>query len=53
MERGFERGERRQRGSTETTKAVTYADHGIADQAVFRGITAAVTSKGPEQALAP
>ena len=39
--------------SDETTKAVADADHGIADQAVFRGITAAVTSKGPEQALAP
>jgi hypothetical protein len=32
-------GERRQRGSTETTKAVADADHGIADQAAFRGIT--------------
>jgi hypothetical protein len=31
-------GERGQRGSTQTTKAVADADHGIADQAVFRGI---------------
>jgi hypothetical protein len=28
--RGFERGDRRQRGSTETKKAVADADHGIA-----------------------
>ncbi len=45
-------GERRQRGSTETTKAVADADHSIADQAVFRGVTAAVTSNGPERDLA-
>jgi hypothetical protein len=33
-------------GSTETRKAVADAVHGIAEQAVFRGITAAATSKG-------
>ena len=42
---------RRQRGSTETRKAVADADHGIADRAVFRGITAAATAKEPERAL--
>jgi phage tail protein X len=42
-------GQRRQRGSTATTKAVADADHGIADQVVFRGIIAAAT---PERALA-
>jgi hypothetical protein len=39
----MEPGERRQRGSTETTKAVADADHGIADQEVFRGMIAAAT----------
>jgi hypothetical protein len=47
--RGFGRAERRQRRSTETTKAVADADHSITDQAVFRGITAAAT---PGRALA-
>jgi hypothetical protein len=47
--RGFERDERPQRGSTETRKAVADADHGIADHAVFGGIIAAAT---PKRALA-
>jgi hypothetical protein len=33
-------------------EGVADADHGIADQAVLRGITAAATSNGPERALA-
>jgi hypothetical protein len=44
--RGFEGGEGRQRGSTETRRVVADADHDIADQAVFRDITAVATSSG-------
>ena len=35
-----------------TSKAVADADHGVPDRALFRGITAAVISKGRERAFA-